>query len=139
MPFADWGDGRRRAACRAALIAQEPLRRTYGAKKLSHQPSGGSLVPRSPVGACRPHGKGRPVGAHRLRSQAEEFAQTASAQRYAGYRSAYVPGSQGPAANAAYSRQSAASQYSRNNASYSTAARKRSGKGKKIAIGVIAR
>lgn len=72
------------------------------------------------------------------RSQAEEFAQTASAQRYAGYRSAYVPGSQGPAANAAYSRQSAASQYSRNNASYSTAARKRSGKGKKIAIGVIA-
>lgn len=54
----------------------------------------------------------------------------------ASYRPAYMPGSQGPGANGAYQRQSAASQYSRNNPNYS-AARKKSGRGKKIAIGVI--
>ena len=52
------------------------------------------------------------------------------------YRAAYTPGSQGSGANGAYARQTAASQYSRNNPSYS-AARKKAGRGKKIALGVI--
>ncbi len=55
-----------------------------------------------------------------------------------GYRSAYVPGSQGPRANAAYSRQNSSSQYSRANPAYSKASRKRTNRGKKIAVGVIA-
>lgn len=52
------------------------------------------------------------------------------------YRPSYTPGSQGMGANGAYERQSAASQYSRNNPNYS-AARKKMGRGKKIAIGVV--
>lgn len=52
------------------------------------------------------------------------------------YRPSYTPGSQGVGANGAYERQSAASQYSRNNPNYS-AARKKMGRGKKIAIGVV--
>ena len=56
----------------------------------------------------------------------------------ASYRSAYVSGSQGRDANAAYSRQSAISQYSRSNPQYSTRASKRMSRGKKIALGVVA-
>lgn len=52
------------------------------------------------------------------------------------YRPAYTPGNQGAAANGAYGRQSATSQYSRNNPNYS-AARKKMGRGKKIALGVF--
>lgn len=52
------------------------------------------------------------------------------------YRPSYTPGSQGAGANGAYERQTAASQYSRNNPNYSVA-RKKMGRGKKIAVGVV--
>lgn len=55
----------------------------------------------------------------------------------ASYRPAYTPGSQGYGANEAYGRQTAASQYSRNNPNYYSAARKKMGRGKKIALGVL--
>ena len=54
------------------------------------------------------------------------------------YRAAYTPGSQGRSANTAYSRQSAASQYSRNNPQYSRNANRRMSRGKKVVIGVLA-
>lgn len=54
------------------------------------------------------------------------------------FRSAYTPGSQGRDANTAFNRQTAASQYSRNNPSYSTASAKRMSRGKKIAMGIVA-
>lgn len=69
------------------------------------------------------------------RGQASSF----SRDGYAGnnsYRPAFTPHSQGSSANGAYGRQSAASQYSRNSSNYS-AARKRTGRGKKIALGVV--
>lgn len=49
-----------------------------------------------------------------------------------------MPGSQGRAANSAYERQSAASQYSRMNPNYTAASSRRASRGKKIAIGVVA-
>lgn len=67
-------------------------------------------------------------------AQAASFSQQ---DNNAGYRPAYTPGMQGRDANSAYGRQTAASQYSRNNPTYAAKARK-SGRGKKIAIGVIA-
>lgn len=69
------------------------------------------------------------------RDQAAAFSRDAYGDG-SSYRPAYTPGSQGAGANGAYERQTAASQYSRNNPSYSTA-RKKMGRGKKIAIGVI--
>lgn len=54
-----------------------------------------------------------------------------------GYRSAYDANSQGHEANNAYARQTATSQYSRSNANYASKAKKKSGRGKKIAIGVV--
>lgn len=69
------------------------------------------------------------------RGQAGSFSRTNAAP--SSYRSAYTPGSQGNSANSAFSRQSAASQYSRNNPNYSAAAKKTS-RGKKIALGVLA-
>ena len=54
------------------------------------------------------------------------------------YRPAYTPGSQGRSANGVYGRQSAASQYSRTNPSYTAASSKRAGRGKKIALCVVA-
>ncbi len=71
------------------------------------------------------------------RSQAEAFSRSEYPQQHAGYQPAYAPGSQGRDANGAYGRQTAASQYSRNNPTYAAAARK-SGRGKKIALGVFA-
>ena len=68
-------------------------------------------------------------------SQASAFSRDAYGDG-SSYRAAYTPGSQGSGANGAYARQTAASQYSRNNPSYS-AARKKAGRGKKIALGVI--
>lgn len=53
-----------------------------------------------------------------------------------GYRPAYTPGSQGPGANNAYRNQAGATQYSRNSAQYVARNSRRSGRGKKIAIGV---
>ena len=70
------------------------------------------------------------------RDQASSFGRDEGHADNASYRPAYVPGSQGYGANGAYERQTAASQYSRNNPSYS-AARKKMGRGKKIALGVI--
>ncbi len=70
------------------------------------------------------------------RDQASSFGRNDGYADNASYRPAYVPGSQGYGANGAYERQTAASQYSRNNPTYS-AARKRMGRGKKIALGVI--
>ena len=74
------------------------------------------------------------------RAQAGSFSQGGAGEpsSYAGYRSAYTPGSQGSGANGAYGRQTAVSQYSRNNASYSTASSRKSNRGKKIAVGVLA-
>ena len=69
------------------------------------------------------------------RDQAAAFSRDAYGDNTS-YRPAYVPGSQGAGANGAYGRQTAASQYSRNNPSYS-AARKKMGRGKKIALGVV--
>lgn len=54
----------------------------------------------------------------------------------AGYRPAFTPGSQGPGANNAFRNQAGASQYSRSNPQYSSQRSRRSGKGKKIALGV---
>ena len=70
------------------------------------------------------------------RDQASSFGRNDGYADNTSYRPAYVPGSQGYGANGAYERQTAASQYSRNNPTYS-AARKRMGRGKKIALGVI--
>lgn len=53
-----------------------------------------------------------------------------------GFTPAYTPGSQGRGANSAYRNQTGAGQYSRNSSNYSSHKRK-SGKGKKIAIGVL--
>lgn len=53
-----------------------------------------------------------------------------------GFTPAYTPGSQGRGANNAYRNQTGAGQYSRNSSNYSSRKRK-SGKGKKIAIGVL--
>ncbi len=72
------------------------------------------------------------------RGAAEQFSRGGQQASPSAYRSAYTPGSQGRSANTAYSRQSAASQYSRNNPQYSRNAGKRMGRGKKIAIGVLA-
>lgn len=69
------------------------------------------------------------------RDQAAAFSRDAYGDD-SSYRPAYVPGSQGVGANGAYERQTAASQYSRNNPNYS-AARKKMGRGKKIALGVV--
>lgn len=69
------------------------------------------------------------------RDQAAAFSRDAYGDNTS-YRPAYVPGSQGAGANGAYGRQTAASQYSRNNPNYS-AARKKMGRGKKIALGVV--
>ncbi|WP_294362880.1 LCP family protein [uncultured Senegalimassilia sp.] len=54
----------------------------------------------------------------------------------AGYRPAFTPGSQGPGANNAFRNQAGASQYSRSNPQYSSQRSRKSGKGKKIALGV---
>lgn len=70
-------------------------------------------------------------------AQSGRIASRSEVGSFSGYQSAYTPGSQGRAANGAYASQSAANQYSRNNPTYSAAARK-SGRGKKIALGVIA-
>lgn len=56
--------------------------------------------------------------------------------RSTGYRPAYVPGTQGPGANNAFRNQTGSTQYSRSNPMYSTQRKRKSGKGKKIAIGV---
>lgn len=74
------------------------------------------------------------------RGTAEQFSRNRGAQQASSsaYRSAYTPGSQGRSANTAYSRQSAASQYSRNNPQYSRNANRRMSRGKKVAIGVLA-
>ena len=74
------------------------------------------------------------------RGTAEQFSRNRGAQQAnsSAYRSAYTPGSQGRSANTAYSRQSAASQYSRNNPQYSRNANRRMSRGKKVAIGVLA-
>lgn len=53
-----------------------------------------------------------------------------------GYRPVYTPGTQGPGANNAFRNQAGATQYSRSNPMYSAQRRRKSGKGKKIAIGV---
>ena len=53
-----------------------------------------------------------------------------------GYRPAYTPGSQGPDANSAFRNQAGAAQYSRSNPVYSAQRKRKSSKGKKIAIGV---
>lgn len=65
-------------------------------------------------------------GGHHARSQSS------------GYKAAYTPGSQGRAANGAFSRQATTNQYSRSNPSYSRSSSKRMGRGKKIALGVLA-
>lgn len=73
------------------------------------------------------------------KAAAQSFAQQDSSNpsSHQAYRSAYTLGTQGKGANNAYARQAPASgQYSRNNPQYSRAAKK-SGKGKKIAIGVV--
>lgn len=72
------------------------------------------------------------------RGTAEQFSRGGQQANPSAYRSAYTPGSQGRSANTAYSRQTAASQYSRNNPQYSRNAGRRMGRGKKIAIGVLA-
>ncbi|WP_246599432.1 LCP family protein [Gordonibacter massiliensis (ex Traore et al. 2017)] len=72
------------------------------------------------------------------RGTAEQFSRGGQQASPSAYRSAYTPGSQGRSANTAYSRQTAASQYSRNNPQYSRNAGRRMGRGKKIAIGVLA-
>ena len=72
------------------------------------------------------------------RGTAEQFSRGGQQASPSAYRSAYMPGSQGRSANTAYSRQTAASQYSRNNPQYSRNAGRRMGRGKKIAIGVLA-
>ena len=74
------------------------------------------------------------------RGTAEQFSRDRGPQQASpsAYRSAYTPGSQGRSANTAYSRQSAASQYSRNNPQYSRNANRRMSRGKKVAIGVLA-
>lgn len=56
--------------------------------------------------------------------------------RSTGYRPAYIPGTQGPGANNAFRNQAGAAQYSRSNPAYSSQRKRKSGKGKKIAIGV---
>ncbi|WP_080801111.1 LCP family protein [Arabiibacter massiliensis] len=71
------------------------------------------------------------------RSTAAQFSRNSNADPSA-YRSAYTPNSQGRSANSAYSRQTAASQYSRANPNYSQASAKRMSRGKKIALGVVA-
>ena len=53
-----------------------------------------------------------------------------------GYRPAYIPGSQGHDANNAFRNQTGATQYSRSNPAYSSQRKRKSGKGKKTAIGV---
>ena len=53
-----------------------------------------------------------------------------------GFTPAYTPGSQGRGANGAYRNQTGAGQYSRHSSNYS-GRRRGSGKGKKIAIGVL--
>ena len=53
-----------------------------------------------------------------------------------GYRPAYIPGSQGHDANNAFRNQTGVTQYSRSNPVYSSQRKRKSGKGKKIAIGV---
>lgn len=55
-----------------------------------------------------------------------------------GYRSSYNSGRQGREPNAAYSRRTAAGQYSRTNPHYAQKGAKRMGRGKKIALGVFA-
>lgn len=75
------------------------------------------------------------------RQEAAQFSgnrsRTESAQGSSGYRAAYTPGSQGRGANGAYGRQTAANQYSRSNPSYSRSVKKKMGRGKKIALGVL--
>lgn len=75
-----------------------------------------------------------------FRGTAEQFSRDRGPQQASpsAYRSAYTPGSQGRSANTAYSRQSAASQYSRNNPQYSRNANRRMSRGKKVVIGVLA-
>lgn len=74
------------------------------------------------------------------RSTAAQFSrnQGSSQAGSSSYRSAYTPNSQGRSANSAYARQTASSQYSRNNPQYSRNASRGMGRGKKIAIGVLA-
>lgn len=74
------------------------------------------------------------------RSTAAQFSrnQGSSQAGSSSYRSAYTPNSQGRSANSAYARQTASSQYSRNNPQYSRNANRGMGRGKKIAIGVLA-
>ena len=105
---------------------QETLERTV--KKRAHR---GLLSLLAPCGRPRPRSR---VASPRY-SQASAFSRDAYGDG-SSYRAAYTPGSQGSGANGAYARQTAASQYSRNNPSYS-AARKKAGRGKKIALGVI--
>ena len=69
------------------------------------------------------------------RGDASSFSRTRGATS-GGYRPAYTSGSQGSRTNSAFSRQSSAGQYSRNNPTYSQASKKM-GRGKKIALGVI--
>ena len=69
------------------------------------------------------------------RDQAAAFSRDAHRDNTS-YRPAYVPGSQGAGANGAYGRQTAASQYSRNNPNYS-AARKMMGAARRSHFGVV--
>lgn len=69
---------------------------------------------------------------------APEAAPGSSPMGAGAYRPAYTPGSQGQAANAAFSRQAGGSQYSRTNPAYSTRSSRKSKRGKKIALGVLA-
>ena len=61
MPFAD-GETVHGSFCTALRSREGPLRRIYGAKKLSHQPSRGPFVSRSPIGARRSFGEGCAIG-----------------------------------------------------------------------------
>ena len=74
------------------------------------------------------------------RGMADQFArsQGMGSAKSSNYRSAYEPGSQGRSANTAYGRQTAANQYSRSNPQYARKAKRGMGRGKKIALGVLA-
>lgn len=77
------------------------------------------------------------MASRKARTGASEGSRQAPLQN-AGYRPAYTPGSQGPAANAAFSRQAGTSKYSRNNSNYSSRTARKSSRVKKIVAGVVA-
>ena len=92
MPFADWGDGRRRAACRRGAHRAGAVEENIWRQKTLAPAIRRLARPALPSRRVPSARQGPPSrGASPPAPQAEEFAQTASAQRYAGYRSRLRP------------------------------------------------